>query len=324
MAAAVGHQDWCRFGLPVFEAVGQMNSTNDPAATARVPFAVRPASATWEWLPLDESGTSHVWAWFRPPVAPQGAVFRPAEGDGSEGVVGGRVTLGSVLSAAGIDAATVSAWMLLGVMYPGPASGGAAAMVEQLIPAPGEGVDPSITVQVAVPAMGGLMPMANDSVYETITAHWMAVQKSESKLISLRKQLAGMMTRLNTLNRDLNHEEKSHASRQDRDDWEDARRWLRNAVSGLSRYIKAFDVGDTRLAGKKDWLQKIYEDCVVVRQPIDNPQAVESEFEFYRKSLMNLESQMSGALSHAGQEGQTRAQGVLAQIAAKVRRNRSG
>ncbi len=301
-----------------------MNATNDPAATAGMPFAVRPASVTWEWLPLDESGTNHVWAWFRPSAAPQGAVFRLAEAGGSEDVVAESVTLGSVLSAAGIDPATVSAWMLFGVIYPGPATGGAAAMVEQSIPVPREGIDPSIMVQVAVPAVGGLMPMINDSVYDTIAAHWMAVQKSESKLISLRKQLAGMMTRLNTLNRDLNHEEKAHASRQDRDDWEDARRWLRNAVSGLSRYIKAFDVGDTRLAGKKEWLQKIYEDCVVARQPIENPQAVESEFEFYRKSLMNLESQMSGALSHAGQEGQTRAQGVLAQIAAKVRRNRSG
>ncbi len=197
-------------------------------------------------------------------------------------------------------------------------------MVDQTIPDPVEGVDPEIVVQVVATSPMMSTAAVNDSVYAGITAHWMGIRKSETKLISLRKQLAGMMSRLNALNRDLNYEEKAHASRQDRDDWDDARRWIRNAVSGLSRYIKAFDVGDTRSAGKKEWLQKIYDDFVVTGMPMENVVSVESEFEFHRKLLINLESQMSGALSHAGQEGQVRAQGVLAQIAAKVRRGRTG
>lgn len=309
---------------PVFEATGQMNSSNEPSGAILLPFAVRPASANWEWLPLDESGTCHAWAWFRPATVPQGAVFRLPEATTEGEVIGGNVRLGSLLRAAGIDPASVSMWVLSGVAYPGPATGGPPTMVDQTISDPVEGVDPEIVVQVVATSPMMSTAAVNDSVYAGITAHWMAIRKSETKLISLRKQLAGMMSRLNALNRDLNYEEKAHASRQDRDDWDDARRWIRNAVSGLSRYIKAFDVGDTRSAGKKEWLQKIYDDFVVTGMPMENVVSVESEFEFHRKLLINLESQMSGALSHAGQEGQVRAQGVLAQIAAKVRRGRTG
>ena len=67
----------------------------------------------------------------------------------------------------------------------------------------------------------------------------------------------------------------------------------------------------------------IHDNFIVTRQPIDNIQGVASEFEYFRKLLINLESQVSGTLSGASTDGLNRGRRVLAEIATKVRRAKS-
>ena len=236
----------------------------------------------------------------------------------------------ALLFATGVDVASVSMWSLLGVANLG--QGGMNPQLDQMIPEPAPGIDATIAVDVAVLPVSivpqpnlsvpGAVPV-NVEIYEVIAAHWNACQNLETRLDSLRKQLTDLMSRLKTLNRDLSFDEKTYANRQDRDDWEDARRWLRGAVTQLSRCLKACDVGDTKFAGKKEWLQQLYDEYIVTRQPLSDIQSIERDFEYHRRQLLTLESQITGTIASAGQDGERRAQQVLSQLATKVSRGRS-
>ena len=58
----------------------------------------------------------------------------------------------------------------------------------------------------------------------------------------------------------------------------------------------------------------------MTRRPIDNLEAVESEFQYFRKMLVNLENQVNSALASAATDGVGRARRGLAEIATKVRK----
>ena len=301
-----------------------------PLPDGPVPFFSRYPSATWEWLPLDGSGVNHAWVWFRPANMPNGLLLRVSEETYAHCRGTGQLTMRMLLRATGVDVASVSMWSLYGVPNPGHA--GINPMLDQVISEPPAGSDATIAVDVAVlavstvPQPGPLVTgpaVVNVEVYEVIAAHWNACRGLESRLDSLRKQLTDMMSRLKTLNRELTFDEKAHADRQDRDDWEDARRWLRGAVTQLSRCLKACDVGDTKFAGKKEWLQQIHDEYIVTRQPLGDIQSVERDFEYHRRQLLTLESQISGAIASAGQDGARRAQQVLSRLATKVSQGRS-
>ena len=252
-------------------------------------------------------------------------------------------TLRELAMVTGIDPVAVSMCVVFGTPCGGPSVGGPPAILDQPLASPPGGADTNITIQVAagtaVPM--GMSPAApvspgqpmiadgvggvvEEGIYASITAHWSAIQTTLVKIEMLRKQIDNMASQLNGLNRDLNYEEKAYSTRQDKDAWDDARRWMRNASTQLSRCQKACDVGDTQSVGKKEWLQNIHNNFVVSRQPIDNPQGVESEFAFFRKLLINLETQVSSALSAASSDGLGRGQRVLAEIASKIRKAKSG
>ena len=305
-----------------------MNTHNESADSVPVPFALRPASTDWEAFALDGSGTCHGWAWFRPPAAPQGVVCRLADG--------GVTTLRGLAMVTGIDPSMVSMWVVFGTPCVGSSAVG--VLDQPLVPPQGAG-DTNITIHVgagtAVPVgmvpmamnqptmAGGVGGMVDEGVYTSIAAHWSAIQAATVKLEMLRKQIDDLMMQLNSLNRDLTYDEVGHSTRQDRDAWDDARRWMRNASTQLSRCQKACDVGDTQSVGKKEWLQNIHDNFIVSRQPVDNIQGVESEFEYFRKLLINLESQVNGTLSSASTDGLNRGRRVLAEIATKIRRAKS-
>ena len=293
-------------------------------------FDMKPASADWEPLSLDGSGTCHGWAWFRPPAAPQGVVCRLADGQ--------TATLRGLALATGIDPAMVSMWVVFGTPCAGPAAGGPLEMLDQLLVLPPAGSDTSIVIHKAVmpavavpmaapvpvampiqgnPAGGGL---ANEGLYTAIEVHWSAIQAEIVKIDMLRKQVDGMMSELSGLNRDLNYDENTHTSRQDKDAWDDARRMMRNSHMQLSRCQKACDVGDTQSAGKKEWMQEVHDTQILPRRPIENPTAMEGEFQHFRKMLITLENQVNAALASAATDGVGRARRVLAEIATKVRK----
>ena len=205
-------------------------------------------------------------------------------------------------------------------------------MLDQpLVPPPGA-PDSNIAIHVAAVAAVAAVPAASagrggavdEVVYTAIEAHWFGIQAETVKLDMLRKQVDSMLGQLKTLNRDLNFEEKEFSTRQDTDAWDDARRWMRNASLQLSRCQKACDVGDTQSVGKREWLQDIHDRFIAVRQPIENPNGVEGEFAYFRKLLLNLETQVNAALSSAGTDAMGRGRRVLAEIAVKIRKARSG
>ncbi len=298
---------------------------------------MKAASADWEPLSLDDSGTCHGWAWFRPVAAPQGVVCRLADGQ--------TATLRGLALATGVDPTTVSMWVVFGTPCAGPAAGGPLAMLDQPLVSPPAVADTSIVIHTAVlpsvaPAvavpLASPVPMAmptqanslaggviNEEIYSAIAAHWSAIQAEIVKIDVLRNQVDSMSSELNGLNRDLNYDENTYTTRQDKDAWDDARRWMRNAELQLSRCQKACDVGDTQSAGKKEWMQELHDTYIVTHRLIDNPEAVESEFQHFRKMLINLENQVNSALASAATDGVGRARRVLAEIATKVRQSKS-
>ena len=128
-----------------------------------------------------------------------------------------------------------------------------------------------------------------------------------------------MLVKLNSLNRDLSPDERLHSDRQDKNDWMEARRWLRDVGAKVSRYIKEFDIGEASQAGKREWFEQTYEAIIAPRRISDDLPRLEREFEAHRKQLQTLMANMNNAYSSAVQDGERRAQQILTHIASKVR-----
>ena len=296
----------------------------------RTQFAARPPSSTWERIRFQDSPQSFVWAWFKPSHVPLGLVLVIPDETFQTLPRLDQLTMRKLLTVTGIDPQSVSMWSLYGAGYDSLL--GTSPFLDQAIPAPVPGVDRNIVVCIHPPAAIILPPMSMPvlaqpspptELYERIGTDWNASLHLEKELDTLRKQLAGMSAKLNSLNRDLSPEEFRHADRQDQDDWRDARRWLREASGKLSRFIKECDVGETVYVGKKKWFEQIYEQIVLPRQPFNGLEQVLHEFESHRKSLQTLVNNMRATLSSASQDGERRAQQVLARIAAKANAARS-
>ncbi len=303
----------------------------------RTQFAARIPSSSWEGFPLQDAPQCLVWAWFKPPHMPSGLILTIPD-ETFQGIPHpDLLTMRKLLQAAGIDPHGVAMWSMYGVGYDSML--GTSPLLNQPIPAPTPGVDRNIVVYIHPPVMAPppvslppAMPMnpaavtqpaANTELHERIGTDWNASIQLEKEMDSLRKQLAGMSSKLNALNRDLTPEESRQADRQDHDDWRDARRWLRDASSKLSRFIKECDVGDTVYVGKKKWFEQIYEQVVIPRQPMNGLDQVRHEFETHRKNLQTLVNNMRSTMSNAAQDGERRSQQVLARIAGKKNAPRS-
>ncbi len=301
----------------------------------RTQFSARPPSMTWEMITLADAPQSFVWTWFKPSHVPHGLVLTIPDETYRTHPHPVQLTLRNLLQSAGVEPSWVAMWSLYGVAYDGQQ--GTTPFLNQAIPEPAPGVDRSIVVylhappvatapQMLTPQMPG--PVLEETgqpteLFERMGADWKASLHLEKELDMLRKQLAGMASRLGSLNRDLSPEERLHSSREDQDDWQDARRWLREAASRLSRFIKEHDVGETVYAGKKKRFESIYDQFVVPRQRFNGCDQVQQDYEAYRKMLQTLVNNMRATYSSAGQDGERRAQQVLSRIAAKVQNSRS-
>ncbi len=309
-------------------------TSSDP----RTQFAARPPSTSWEGFSLPDAPQCLVWTWFKPPHMPSGLILTIPDETFQTVPRPDLLTTRKLLQAADVDPRGVAMWSLYGVGY--DVMLGTSPLLDQPIPAPAPGVDRNIVIYmhppaIAPPAMSlpPVMPAVNPAaaaqpavtteLHERIGTDWNASLHLEKEMDLLRKQLAGMSAKLNSLNRDLTPEESRQADRQDHDDWRDARRWLRDAAGKLSRFIKECDVGDTVYVGKKKWFEQIYEQVVLTRQPMTGLDQVRHEFETHRKNLQTLVNNMRATLSSASQDGERRAQQVLAHIAAKKNATRS-
>jgi hypothetical protein len=153
-------------------------------------------------------------------------------------------------------------------------------------------------------------------------ADWVAIEQMEVQLGQLRKQLNTIQGRLQSLNRDFTPEERAAADSNDLKDWQDARRFLRDSSGIVSRFIREHDIGATSAAGQRNRYEEIHTNFVVPRRSFDGVVAAQHEFEIYRKQVQSLVTKMQAALSQAGQNGEQRAQQVLARVAAKARKSR--
>jgi hypothetical protein len=297
----------------------------NPAIARPVPFAVRTPSANWEQISLWPNGP-FIWLWIKPPVVPNGLVIRipdethVAQSSDERGPLNMRL----LLAAIGLDAATVSLWYQYGTPCEG--QNGSSPLFDQPLPPHPAGADPQIVVMVDMPAAGttlvgepALGVTSLVKIFDEMEADWYAVQLLEKQLLLARKQLTNSLGRLTALDRDLSPEERLHGDRQDRSDWQEVRRALKDAATKLSRYVKEHDVGETSAAGKKMWFSEVYHKVVVPRQAVDGLVPLHREFESYRKRLQILLQNMQLSNTNIAQDAERKAQQLLSRIGSRAR-----
>ena len=291
-------------------------------AAASSGFADRPPSQTWESVPLVECPQHRVWVWFKPASAPQGLVIRiPDETRVGFPQIAGPLTMRKLAQSTGLEPDSIAVWYTNGMAFDGAYSAG--SLLDQPVPAPVLGIDPAIVVCVNVQALAA-EPATDTSatpaeLFERIKQDWNSSQEVGKELVRLRKQLVEMQGRLKTLNRDLSSSERLHATSQDKKDWTETKRWLREAVSRMSMMIKDYDIGDTSSAGRQRWYAETYEKHVLPRIPFAGLERLQRDFATYRKMLITLQINMSSAHTQVGLTAERRANAVLKRIQAKVR-----
>jgi len=308
----------------------QNSAMND----CRVAFAARPPSANWETIQLPTNPPRAFWAWFKPQHLPTAIVLQVPPDDGSVVVP---VTARYLAQMLGLDPACVPMCLLFGFSFQG--QGGTAPHFDQAIAGPPAGADPNIVFYVDPPPMQNASGYAEESddgeheseftedqieeIFDSMDRDWKGSLQAERQLQSLQKQLLDLQVRLGTMNRDLGPDERLYSDRSDQDDWQEARRALRDSATRLARYIKEMDAGETSYAGKKRWFDNIRKSYVIPRVTFDGMESARMEFEVYRSSMQNLVSRMQAAYHHGRQEGEVRAQQVLNRIATKVASTRN-
>ena len=120
------------------------------------------------------------------------------------------------------------------------------------------------------------------------------------------------------LDRDLSPEERLHGDRQDKSDWQEVRRSLKDAATKLNRYVKEHDVGETSAAGKKVWFTEVFRKFVEPKRPCEEIFELHREFEAYRKRLQLLLQNMGLAHTNVAQEVERRAQQVLFRLVSRT------
>ena len=141
----------------------------------------------------------------------------------------------------------------------------------------------------------------------------------EVRIASIRKELGGNISRLNSLNRDLNSDERRTCDSKDLQAWTDARRWLRDSISSLSRSVKEIDTGITSGAGQRHKFEEIYRKYIIPKVPFAGVAQSVNEFESYRKTMQNVLSAAQASIAKSGREAESRANAVLTRITAKMR-----
>lgn len=302
---------------------------NPAPGDCRETFAARPPSSSWEVFQIPTAPPRTFWVWFKPQQLPNAIVLQvPPDADLNSVPVSTRY-LAQML---GVDPACVPMCSLFGFSFQG--QGGTASYFDQAITVAPAGVDPNIVIYVDPPSQQNAQsyyPEASNDVPETeftadqieeifdsMERDWKGSIQAERQLQSLQKQLLDLQVRLGTMNRDLGPDERLYSERSDQDDWQEARRALRDAAARLARYIKEMDAGETSYAGKKRWFDNIRKTYVIPRITFDGMESARLEFEVYRSTMQNLVNRMQSAYHHARQEGEVRAQQVLNRIATKV------
>lgn len=301
----------------------------------------RAPSLNWEPIPLDQSGHYLAWAWFRPATLPNGLMIVLPGAVFVEPRIAATLTIRQLVAATGLAVTQIQYWSVNGVNF--DAAGGTSPMLDQLFPPPPPEGQLQLSVWMEMPQQAGWYeapmpmavsagPVANQTVMQVVAASphdeqlfaaidscWNAIRQLESKVGTVRKQLDQAMSRLNSLNRDLTPEERRGADNKDAKDWQDARRWLRDSLATLSRFVKEIDMGTTSGAGQRHHFEDIHRQYVAPRIPFAGLEQTVQEFEAHAKILQNVVASAQAGLTRAGRDAEQRANGVLMRIASKSR-----
>ena len=299
----------------------------------------RNPSVNWEPLPLDSSGQHVAWTWFRPAAIPYGLMFVVPPTVFADAQLAAGLSVRQLVLATGLGEERILYWSLNGLSF--DAAGGTSPMLDQPIPPPPSGTNINISVWIepaqsfAIPPMvtaapttaigqtaypSGASASGNEArLIEAIDSHWGAILQMEVRIASIRKELGGNISRLNSLNRDLNSDERRTCDSKDLQAWTDARRWLRDSISSLSRSVKEIDTGITSGAGQRHKFEEIYRKYIVPKVPFAGLAQSVNEFESYRKTMQNVLSAAQASIAKSGREAESRANAVLTRISAKIR-----
>ena len=299
---------------------------------------LRPPSTSWEPVALPDVPGAAVWAWFRPPAVPCGIVFQIPEQ--THLIYPGAVTVRRLLHALGLDCRLPQGWLVCGTLFDGMS--GANPHLDQSLHQPAEGVDPTVAVylpqpltHVATPAAvfdrpvmrcnggGSFIDAQTEAHYHAMENDWHAIEILESKLLQLRHQMNGELSKLMALNRDLTPEERNASDMQEHRDWQEARRLIRDGAGVLSRGVRVHDVGITTAATKRNQLNYFMANFIAPRRPLENLAQVQHQFETYRKAVQLLLTEMQSAMHGPAHEGQSKAMTVLNRVRGKLQRTKS-
>jgi len=282
-----------------------------------------------------------LWAWYRPQQLPSGVTIGIPPELCQSYPAGLPFTMADLLLSVGIAMPQFQAVSLFGGAWQPAAA--FAPYLNQAVPVPAANGRSEIGLLAveSAPVVGGFVPPAmtgfesgdfgesteaasatGGQMYERIETAWKSAIQMERQLAGVRQKLSGMLNSLNKLDRELTPEERLSADREDKDNWEEARRWARDLAAKCHREIKQFDIGLTSAAGRKNSMQAFYEQVIEPRQPCSELETYRREFETYRKDMVNLQRAMTSAVQAASQNGTQRAQRVLSSIGKKIRERR--
>jgi hypothetical protein len=297
-------------------------------------FSLRPPSSGWEPLPLTPDGLLAVWAWFKPPHAPTAVVFQLPPDLWQRPEAAPWLTLRGLAAAAGLEG--LHGWTYGGQSFPFDAT--TAAYLDARLSPLLAGSDTTITLwSPAMPMMPMAMPMPmaqpvasgvavsadTEVMFTQIEQFWQAILGIESDIRRVRTQLEQAASRLSSLNRDLSSEEALAADNQDKKDWQDARRWLRDCAHGLNRSIKEIDLGVISGAGQRHRFEDIIRRNVQPRVPFPGMPQWVVDFEMLHKTAKNVLASGQTVLAKGSADGERRANAVLQRIGQKLRQRRN-
>ena len=302
-------------------------------------FSQTRPSVHWEPFAVPQLSGMVLWAWHRPEGLSNGLIVSVPAEVAAAYPAGLPFTLADILAAAAISSAQFQAVSMFGREWQ-PASV-FAPYLKSAVPLPTLDGCREISIQLAdgVPAAdhrdavdavmlapaqdATLTAPAPDRMFDRIESAWRASIQIERQLAGVRQKLAAMLASLGKLDRDLGPDERVAAEREDRDAWQDARRWMRDLASKCHRELKAYDIGTTSAAGHRNWMEQVFQQVIEPRVPNNEMEQYHREFESYRRDMVNLQKSMSAALQAAQQNGTQRAQRILATIGAKIRQRRA-
>lgn len=296
----------------------------------------------WEPFPIARVPGLMLWAWFRPAHLPSGMTIRIPPEVVVAYPAGMPFTINDVLMSAGVAFNQFQAVSLFGGAWqpfaafcpylnhavPGVAPGFVAEIALSLIeqtPMQAAFVlfpDSASLGDEGDPEFDESQPTTQAQFYDRIESTWKAAIQMERQMTGTRQKLSGLLNSLNKLDRDLTPEERLSADREDKDNWEDARRWARDLAAKCHREIKQFDIGMTSSAGRRNQMAQIYEQVIEPRSPCNELETHHRDFQTYRKDMSSLQRAMTSAVQAASQNGTQRSQRVLSSIQKKIQERR--